>query len=205
MKKFIKVVKIILLSLLVLVLGGIVVLYIVKPELAKQILDTIVDYVNKPLPIVGVSVVVLSVLVWKIFSSTIYGKKKILDMQAEYEKEKAGLKEQYESKKIEYAAVLGCYQKENDLVYQAVEKICGASANVKIKEIGANLQNEVSVVREELREKSKDIYNASAELLMKSKEDIVDSIVKSVKKELVEKYGKEIEESFNSKSEAEKI
>ena len=205
MKKFTKVIKIILLSLLVLVLGGFVVLYIVKPELAKQILDTVVDYVNRPLPIVGVSLVVLAVLGWKIFSSTIYGKKKIEEMKSEFDREKNELKAQYEAKKVEYAAVLGCYQKENDLVYKAVEKICGASANVKIKEIGANLETEVSAVREELREKSKDIYNASAELLMKSKEDIVDSIVKSVKKELVEKYGKEIEESFNSKSEAEKI
>lgn len=205
MKKFTKVIKIILLSLLVLVLGGFVVLYIIKPELAKQILDTVVYYVNKPLPIVGVSVAVLSVLVWKIFSSTIYGKKKIAEMEDKYEKQKAGLQAQYEAKKIEYSAVLGCYQKENDLVYKAVEKICDASANVKIKEIGANLKTEVSAVREELRNKSKDIANASAELLIKSKEDIVDSIVKSVKKELVEKYGKEIEESFNSKSEAEEI
>lgn len=205
MKKFIKVVKIILLSLLVLVLGGIVVLYVVNKELASEIIDKVVYYANKPLPIAGVSVTVLSILAWKIFSSTIYGKKKIAEMKAEHEREKNELKAQYEAKKVEYAAVLSCYQKENDIVFQAVEKICGVSGNIKIKEIGATLEKDVTLVREELRNKSKDISNASAELLLKSKEDIIDSIIKSVKKELVEKYGKENEERTDSKSEEEKI
>ena len=177
MKKFKKVIKVILLSLLVLVLGGIVVLYIVNKELASEIFDKVVYYLNKPLPIVGVSAVILSLLVWKIFSSTIYGKKKIAEMKSEFEREKAELKNQYEAKKIEYAAVLDCYRKENDLVYEAVEKVCDAIPNVKVKEIGVALKSDVGLVREELKNLSKEVSNANAELLLESKEQIIDSIV----------------------------
>ena len=205
MKKFVKAIKIILLSLLVLALGGYLVLYIVNPELAKQILDTLVEYLNKPLPIIGVSVTVVAVLVWKIFSSTIYGKKKIAEMKAEYEHEKAELKKDYEENKNKCVAVIGYYQKENDVVFESLKKVCEVSANKKVKEIGANLSNEVGAIREELRSKFESISSSDAEVLVESKEQIIESIIESVKKELVEKYGEESKEIVNSISKAEKI
>ena len=55
MKKFMKVVKIILICLAIALGIAFTVLYIVNPEQAKSILDTIMDYANRPLPIIGVS------------------------------------------------------------------------------------------------------------------------------------------------------
>ena len=55
MKKFITVVKVILILLLVFVLVGFVILYCVNKTQAQEIIDRVGEYCEKPLPIVGVS------------------------------------------------------------------------------------------------------------------------------------------------------
>ena len=205
MKKFVKVIKIILLSLAVLILGGFMVLYIVNHELASQILDKVVEYANKPLPVVGVSVAAGCVLVWKIFSYSLYGKKTLAQLRSENEAYKSKLRQEYEEKKKEYAAVLSCYEKENDLVYNAVSKICEVSPNKKLNEIGKNLSTSVANIREELRTRFNQISVSDIDILNKSKEEIIQSVVEEVKKNLEEKYGKESKEVIDSISEAKKI
>ena len=194
MKNFVKVVKIILLSLLVFVLVGYVVLYIVNNVEAKRIMATVVDYANKPLPIAGVSSTVVAILVWKIFSYSRVGHRTINKVKKENETYQQNLEKKYESDKTEYAAIIGFYEKENDLVYDAVTRICEVTPNKKVKEIGVNLTNDVAKVREEIRSKFNKVSTSEAELLIKSRKEIVESVVEEVKKELVEKYGKESEE-----------
>lgn len=205
MKKFYNVVKIILISTAILLGAAFGICYIVNPVLARQIQDVVVDYINRPLPIAGVSVATAAILIWKIFSATKYGKRKIAEMKAEYEREKTDLVSQNEAYKNICTGVLGCFGKELDVVFDSVSKVCNASPNKKIKEIGNQLTTQVTEVRKDLKDKYESISTATAEILVESKEEIINAIVESVKKELVEKYGEEAKEKLNSISEAKKI
>ena len=205
MAKFMKVVKIILISLLVFVLVGYVVLYMVNPELARQIMATVVDYANRPLPIIGVSSVVVAILVWKIFSSTIYGKKALAQMKLQYEMEAQKIRNEYEQEKMKYASIITFYENELDVVFDSVVEMCNASGNKKVKAIGEKLNTDVQAMRVELKEKFKEIVDSNVELLTKSKEDVVNAIVELVKKELVEKYGEEGQKALEGITETKKI
>lgn len=202
MAKFMKVVKIILISLLVLVLGAYVVLYVVNPELAKQIMATVVDYANRPLPIVGVSSVVLAYLVWKIFQATRFGRKAVSKVKEEYESEKLKVREEYEQKKLEYTAILALYEQEVDLILNAVIQMCNASANKKVKAIGENIQTDIVGLKNALREKFNTVATSDVEVLIQSKEDVIKSIVEMVKKEIEDKYGEEGKETLKGITEA---
>ena len=205
MKKFLTVVKIILITLLVLALGGYAVLYIVDTERAKAILATAVKYANTPLPIVGVSSIVVAVLVWKIFSSTIYGKKVLNKMKEQYEDEKAEFKKEYEELKAKHARIIKIYEDENDVLFNSLIDVCGVSANKKIKEIGINLETNVKEIKDHLKKEFDEIVDANSDILIKSKEEIIETVVELVKKELVEKYGEEGKEAIKRIAESKKI
>lgn len=205
MAKFIKVLKIVLITLIVATLGGFVILYCVNKELGKQILDSTIEFVNKPLPIVGVSFLVFGLLVWKIFSSTIYGKKALAQMKAQYDEQVALIKAEYEVKKTEYATILSSYEHEIDVMYDSLIEVCDSIPNKKVKEVSNKLNNEIAKVKTDLRKDFDEIVNSDVETLLKSKEEIIDTIVEIVKKEMEEKYGKESQEAINSIAETKKI
>ena len=131
MKKFMKVVKIILICLAIALGIAFTVLYIVNPEQAKSILDTIMDYANRPLPIIGVSLGLFGGILFKVFSMTIYGKRNVLAAKAEYKEESSKLKYEYET-----------YKKELDDTVSGIKEvicdICKTSPNKKIKAIGSS-------------------------------------------------------------------
>ena len=205
MKKFLNVVKAILITLLVLALGGYVVLYVCNKELAKQILDTIIGYLNTPLPLIGIPTTVLAVLVWKIFSATAYGKKAIANIKSEYESEKTKLEKEYEERKNRYAQILAFYERELDILYYALIEICQASANKKIRAIGEDLIGNLKDYKNQLRERFKDVVETDVEVLTQNKEEIIATVIDAVKKELVEKYGEEGQKAIESFTKANKI
>lgn len=205
MAKFMKVLKIILISILVLAGGACLVLYCVDKALAKQILKTAVDYANRPLPIVGVSSLVLAGLVWKIFQASGYGKKAIARIKSEYESEKQKMKEEYELKKLQYSAIISSYEREIDLVVDSVVEVCESFPNKKVNKVGERLKGDVSKIKEEMREKFNEIVDSDVEALIQSKEELVGEIVDLVKKEIVDKYGEEGQKALESISEAEKV
>lgn len=198
MKKFLNVIKAILISLLVLVLGGYVSLYIYDKELAKKILDIVVGYLNTPLPLIGIPTTVLAVLVWKIFSSSSYGKKATNNIRNEYEKLKNDLSQEYEDRKNKYASILAFYERELDILFYAIIEIGRASANKKIKAIGESLVTEMQDFKNQLRERFKEIVESDVGVLTQSKEEIITTIVDAVKKELVNKYGEEGQKAIES-------
>lgn len=205
MAKFLKVVKIIFICLAVILGVGYVVLNFINPELAKQVVDTVVDYANRPLPIVGVSAVVLAVLVWKIFERTGYGKRAIAQMKKEYEEQKEKDRQELERKKIEYSAIICFYEQEMDLLFNGFIQLCDYIPNKKVKEFGGKLKNDYAVIRQELREKMANIMDNSVEVLVKSKEELVSAMVEVIKKEMVDKYGEEGQKALESIAKAEKI
>lgn len=131
MKKFMKVVKIILICLAIALGVAFTVLYIVNPEQAKSILDTIMDYANRPLPIIGGSLGLVGYILLKLFSMTIYGKRNVLAAKTEYKEESSKLKYEYET-----------YKKELDDTVSGIKEvivnICETSPNKKIKAIGSS-------------------------------------------------------------------
>ena len=205
MAKFLKVVKIIFICLAVILGVGYVVLNFINPELAKQVVDTVVDYANRPLPIVGVSTVVLAILVWKIFERTGYGKRAIAQMKKEYEEQKEKDRQELERKKIEYSAIICFYEQEMDLLFNGFIQLCDYIPNKKVKEFGEKLKNDYAVIRQELREKMANIMDNSVEVLVKSKEELVSAMVEVIKKEMVDKYGEEGQKALESIAEAKKI
>ena len=205
MTKFNKILKIILISLITLILGSYLVLYIIDKELAKQILDTVVDYANRPLPIVGVSSLVIAGLVWKIFQSTSYGKKTIAKMKTEYEEEKARLKEEYEQEKTKFTAIITMYEKEVDLMLESIIAISEATPNKKVKAVGEQLKNDVTKIKGDLRGKFDEIVTSNVQVLIQSKEEVINTIVDLVKKEIVDKYGEEGKETINSIAETKEV
>ena len=188
--------------LLVFVLVGFVILYCVNKPQAQEIIDRVGEYCEKPLPIVGVSLGVVGGLVWKIFSSTIYSKKAIVEIKKEYTTQVQQINDDYEIKKTEYAAIITHYEKENDLLYEALVEVCDAVPNKKVKNVKSKLTSEVAQERQLVRMKQQNIMTADAKLLTESKKEMIESIVESVKKEMVQKYG---EETIESVTEAEKI
>lgn len=189
MKTFKNVIKIVLICLGVAVLGSYAVIYLVNPTLGKQIMDNIVLYANKPLPIVGVSALVLSVLVWKIFQASTFGKKAIAQMKAEYESEKKKLKEENEKNKNECVAIIASYQKEADIIYEGLIEVCNSSVNKKVKLVGKKLSTDIRASKEQLRSRFNEIVSTDIEQLINSKEEMINKIVELVKKEVEEKYG----------------
>lgn len=196
MKKFFNVVKIVLITLAILCGVAFVVFYIVNKEQAKQILDLVVAFVNKPLPIIGVSIVVVGCFVLKIISATAYGKRAIAKMQLEYESEKAKDKKDFEDTKIKYEAMIKTQQKQIDTIFNGFVELCDAIPNKKVKDIGDTFKNDVYVEIKENENNFNAITNESVDLLIKTKEEMVATIVELVKKEVVDKYG-EREETTN--------
>lgn len=205
MSKFMKIIKIILITLLVIVLGSYVVLYVVNNELAKQIMATVIDYANRPLPIVGVSLLVIAGLIWKIFQATGYGKRAIAKIKAEYEKEKEETRQEHLQKKAEYSAILSTFDCEIDLILEAVNEICRVTPNQKVKAIGERVKTETAVIKTGLKAKIDNIVDSNTETLIRSKEEIVKEVMEMLEKALEEKYGEEGKEALKLISKENKI
>ena len=205
MKKFLSVVKVILIVLLVAVLVGFCVLYLINRELAQEILNTVVDYLNRPLPIVGVSTAVLAVLGWKIFSASSYGQRALNKIKAEYDDQKDKIEEEYNKQKEQISTVIAIFDKEIDIMFDSLIAICKASGNKKIKEIGDVLETNIRAIKEELRNKINEILNTDIDAFIKSKEDIIKSLFEVVEKEMIERYGEEGNKAIESLAEAKTI
>ena len=202
MNKFKKAIKIVLISLAIILGCGFLVLYIIDKELATSILNTVVDFLNKPLPIVGASLLVLAGLVWKIFSASSFGKRAISKMKMEYESQKAELKKDAEEKEIKYTAIIALQNNKIDAFSKNTVSALRAIPNKKVQVIADNLETESELLQESTDREIKEVLNSSVEELIKSKEELKNEIIAKVTKEIVIKYGKESEE-VNNRSEKE--
>ena len=128
-----KALKIIVISLLVALAIFSIVAYILWKDQTTYIFECIIDFINKPLPIIGVSIAIIGLFVFKCFVATRYGKKAI----NEYKEENRVLKEQIE-------------QIKNDTAYTL------QAQNLAIKEVLDN-NEEIKLLMEKLKEKCKDI------------------------------------------------
>lgn len=139
MKTFMKVIKIILICLAIALGIAFTVLYIVNPDQAKSILDSVIDYVNRPLPVAGVSIGLFGSIILKILSTTTYGRKNVADAKAQYEEDSSKAKAEYELYKTELKETVSGMK-------EVILKICETSPNKKIKEIGVSYEEECKEV-----------------------------------------------------------
>ena len=140
MKKSKKVLLIVLLSLVVALGITYIVFYCIKPTTTQKITTDTIDYIcNKPLPIVGVSTLVLAVAIFKIVKIIVTTKS--IKMQQVYNELKAAQEEIDCLKDL-----LRQLKYENDKKYEehknSLKIVCKASPNKKIKKLGDSLYGE---------------------------------------------------------------
>lgn len=129
--------KIILFCLLATLVVGSFIFAIVDPVLFKECLDYVIDILNKPLPIIGITTGTLLFFIWRLIVSTNYGEKKIKSYD-----EKLCEIENAKDKLIETAnAKIEELKSENVKLRGRLVEICSLSANKKIKNYGKGLEN----------------------------------------------------------------
>lgn len=139
-----KALKIICLSLVGVALLVAIIGYIFWKEQTIQTFDIIVDYINRPLPIVGVSSVIVAAFLYKCFISTKYGKKALAELKDEKDKAFEQLEQKkvlLEQKEEEIKALVNAHQSEIDYVKNYLVEFCKLSNNVKVKELGEKLES----------------------------------------------------------------
>ena len=130
MKRFNKVLLIILISLAVLVGLAYLTLYIINKELAQSILNSVIDFVNRPLPIVGMTSVALLVFIWKVV---------VFVRKTQPSKELSALMQEHEEYKRDSEKDKAELRQENSQLKGYIVHICELSTNQKIKNFGKEL------------------------------------------------------------------
>ena len=160
MKKFLKIFSIIFVLVFI---TFIVVCAFVIPEQTKNTFDIIVDYINKPLPIIGISILSLGIVIFTIISKLGLGKKKVNQIEKDFNELKTYVNECLESseEQIKNATLLKEYieafvkahSSELDYFINELIKACKTSPNAKIKAIGEEIEQHL----EELVDKDEEI------------------------------------------------
>lgn len=121
-----------------LVVAGLV-CHSIWPAETKQYINTAWEWLNKPLPVVGVSTLMILFFLWRVFAGSSFGKKQILEFKREAEDYKTKyltLKEYCEEKMFDYEAILKKYEDRIHEYDEFIKKVCEISRNAKIKELG---------------------------------------------------------------------
>ena len=117
---------------------GYYVWYLLDTDGAVRFMKYIVEFINRPLPIVGVTVAAVLVFVFKVIVSVNYGKKRI----NEYEANMNQMKEDYEAFKQFIEEEKNKLAKLNDETRNQLAIACQLSTNKKIKDFGKELNHE---------------------------------------------------------------
>ena len=209
MEKIIKVFKVCLYALLFACLITFIVCLFVIPNETKDFVEKTKDFVNQPLPIVGVSILTGGFILWKIIDCTPIGKKGYNAIKDDFEKEKAKViayKEivsdkvkELETTKNECLAILNGYSEQIDNLTENVVKVCETSPNAKIKALGEEIKAQSSNIKVEIANKQEQAKNGLAQELetkdnkfneLQKELDELKALVLSVKEK---SYGREEE------------
>lgn len=135
MKKFNKVLNIVLILLLVSLCITFCVFYLVDKTKATDFINWLIDILNRPLPIVGVTTLAVLVFAWKIIITTNYGKSKI----ALYDKKLEEIENAKKDLENEKERAICELKTENQVLRQQLANVCALSTNKKIKDYGKEL------------------------------------------------------------------
>lgn len=145
MNKFKKALKISLITLLVLSLAFVLVAYILWKDQTTYYVECVIDFINRPLPIIGVSIVIVGAFIYKCFVSTKYGKKALNEYQrklddtkrelADKEKQIDDVLHTFEVVLEENKELLGKYE-------EILKKSLEMSKNIKVQALANELKGE---------------------------------------------------------------
>lgn len=95
------------------------------------------EWMNNPLPIVGVSLIAVLVFLWRFLSSTSFGKKALKKLSADFEETKKSTSEQLEAYRAEnerMKAELASREEELAMLQATLGVVCSTSRNKQVKE-----------------------------------------------------------------------
>ena len=182
--------------------------YIFWKEQTTYIFECIIDFINRPLPIVGVSTVIVLGFVYKIFVSTKYGKKALKELNDDKDKffgqaqeYKKNLDEQTELTK----ALVNAHQQEIDLLKNYLVELCELSPNVKLKELGEKIKQGYDLKTTEIVNDLGSYSDSFIIAKVNSQEELINALKEQFEKE-IELLREELEngkETTNSDTEEE--
>jgi len=132
-----KVFKYIALGLLVAFALYVLLSFILNKDGTMYWINQVIDWLNKPLPIVGITTLALLVFVWKCFIASKFGKKAINELK----QENAKLREENEKFKQETNNKLNEFEEKQGKAKEQLISLCELSTNQKIKNFGKELEN----------------------------------------------------------------
>lgn len=171
MKKLYKVVKIIFIVLGVLVAVGFAALYVFNNELAKSIVDRVKDFVNRPLPIVGCSLVIVGTFALNIFKNSVYGKNFLTRAQKEYTDYREELDEHEKLFRYNVAKVIDDYNEREMLIINAFKEVCDSIPNVKVKQTSERLISVYGAKKEETQKLVEELFKDEERINCETKEN----------------------------------
>jgi energy-coupling factor transporter transmembrane protein EcfT len=151
MKKSTKVFIIVISIIAALLAIAIGVLYYLYPAQVKDYANIAWEWLNKPLPVVGTSVLMIIILLWKIFASSSLGKKQLKQfkertqiVETDFETLKQTSQETIDAYKVELEQM----QHKLEEYRLLIKKICETIPNKKVKAIGVNLDGKEEINNE---------------------------------------------------------
>lgn len=145
MKKSKKVLLIVGLILLVSFAAFIVVALQVWPETTKEYLNTAWEWLNTPLPVVGVSVLMVLYFLWQVFKYSSFGKKQINEFKKNCEDTKSefdAYKEYCDEKLEEQKQIISEQLEMLEHYKKAFKELCNTIPNKKVNMLGEKYYGE---------------------------------------------------------------
>ena len=113
-----------------------IVFYIVKPSDTKAFMNSVWDFLNKPLPIVGFTTLMVLVFVWKVVIASKYGKKALEKIEKTYQNKIELLNDEKEKiKQLEN----NCKNRISELE-ETLYNVCITIPNVKVNALGEKIK-----------------------------------------------------------------
>lgn len=140
MKKALKIIGIVLLASLFIY---ILVSFIINKEGTMYWINYFINVLNKPLPIVGLTVGGVLIFVWRVLVETKYGEQAINKYKLENEKTKRKYAELLEEKNKELKEERECNKQEINEIKSAFVEVCKTFPNIKINALGEKFEKEL--------------------------------------------------------------
>lgn len=110
--------------------------FIVNKDGTMYWINQVIDWLNKPLPIIGVTTLALLIFVWKVVITTNYGKSKLLA----YDKKVKDIEKAKEDFELAANEKVKELEQDNDKLRAQLIHVCELSTNKKIKDFGKELE-----------------------------------------------------------------
>lgn len=128
-----------------------------RPEETKAFNDILIDYVNKPLPVIGVSLIVVGKLVFTLFARTSWGKSQIKAVNEKLEETKTSVEKEIKSLEEEKERLIQELEAYKTSLIGVLSQIPNKKVQDKLSELSKGKVEEVK--NEERNEEREETIN----------------------------------------------